>query len=123
MASGILEILSWKNKEQSLKLFIGLNLVFYLLVLGQYSLISLSSSVLIIFIVAINTHALVHRTKCEQGDFEYVSKEALEHLFVSVFNLEKSIKDAFNESAFHILEAILALYVFNFFTGVFGSEG
>lgn len=123
MASGILDILSWKQKEQSLKLFVGLNLVFYLLVLGQYSLISLFSSGLVIFIVAINTHALVHRTKYEEGDFEYISKEALEDLFISVFNLWRLIKETLNESVFHIFSAIIALFVFNFFAGVFGSEG
>lgn len=123
MASELIEILAWKKKEQSLKAFIGLNLVFYLLVFGNYSLSSLVSSVLIFFIIVINAHGLVHKTKSEKGDFEYVSREVLEDLFIDAFKVWKSVKEALNRSAFDIFLAILALYLFNFFAGVFGVEG
>lgn len=123
MAADLIEILSWKKKEQSLKVFIGLNLVFYLLVFGNYSLSSLISSVLIFLVVVINAYALANKSKCEKGEFEYVSKEVLEDLFVGAFKVWKSVKETLNKSAFDIFLAILALYLFNFFAAVFGVEG
>jgi Trk-type K+ transport system membrane component len=120
MASKVLALLTWQNKEESLKSFLGLNLFFYLVVFEGYSLVSLISSVAVVFILAINAHSMVHKSKFEEADVEFLSRHVLEDVFVEVWSTFKSLTEKVEDSSGSLILSILGIYFFEFWVGLFG---
>ena len=124
MASHLIEILGWKNKQESGMVFLSLNLLFYLVVLGGYSILSLSCSVLAVFTIVVNVHRFLYKTSAEEdGDYLYVSREALENLFVMVYEHGHCLCKKFHSSLGDSIQIVASLFVLSWLSELFGIAG
>ena len=120
MENSVLSVLSWKNKQETGVIFLSLNLILYLVVLGGYSLISIVSSIGLVMIAAINILRFSKKAESENESF-YISKETLEDVFVKVFELWHSFSDKVKQSLEITIFALLGLLLFSWLVETFTS--
>ena len=124
MASRIMDILSWKNKQESGVVFLSVNLMFYLIVLGGYSLISILSSIALSLILVINIHSfLKNQPPSEDDDYLYLSRESLEEVFVVVFDAGRMCSNKIHKSLEDGVQVVLGLLIFSWMSEIFGAVG
>jgi MFS superfamily sulfate permease-like transporter len=124
MAFVLWDLLTWQHKESSAMVFLSLNLFFYLIVLCDYSVVSILSFVAVAFILAANLHAVLSsRPEQADDDYEYVTREQLESVFVTVFELGKTVTDHVQQSTGNRVQLILALLLGKWLLELFGTPG
>lgn len=118
-----MDILSWKNKQETGTIFLSVNLIFYLIVLGGTSLISIASSVGLVFIAVINLSSMSKKHCPDDDNYLYLSRETLEEVFVMAFTIGKACSDKVHKSTYDSLQVALALMTFSWLSELFGTVG
>ncbi len=119
-----MDVLSWKNKLESAGIFITLNLICYLVILGGYSIIAIACYVLIAFILVINVHGLIYKSPEDpDGDYLYVSKQALEKVFIEGYKCFQIIDKKLHKGMEDTLEIIIMLLAVAWLSELFGGAG
>lgn len=118
-----MDLLRWKNKQESATIFISLNLAFYLIVLGDYSILSLLSYICIVFIIIMNIHNFLCKPKYVEDDYLYLKRETLDEIFVFFYEIAHKTCEKIHRSVGDSIQAILGLVILNWFVQFFGTAG
>ena len=118
-----MDILSWKNKEETGVIFLSINLTFYLLLISDYSLISIFGSIWLVMIAVININSFMNKTSSDGDHYLYLSKETLEEVFVLSFDIGKGCCSKIQKGFEDKLQVILGLIIFSWVNELFGTIG
>ncbi|CAG9327404.1 unnamed protein product [Blepharisma stoltei] len=118
-------ILSWKEPKLSGLVFGCLNLVFYLIVFGDCSLIEILSYICLSNLVVVFIYQTINPSTFPDDEYEFVSREVLEDLiafgndlFHKTFGKIYSLKSTEN-----VIQVLLALFIATFVSGLFSTAG
>jgi small-conductance mechanosensitive channel len=117
-----MDILTWKNKQKTGVIFLTINLIFYLVVLGNYTVVSILSYVGIILILAINTRRSSKGTSSSEKEYLYVSRETIENAFVWSFEATQTVFNHFNQSLERNVLTLVGLISLSWISQLVGSS-
>ena len=114
MADKLAALLQWQDPRTTGLVFASLNMTFFLLTCGHYTLVSLLASLLLYFTVGLLLYSCMRPAESSADDYEFISRETVEDLFVAAHEAVSCVmgpKQSFEEFMQTVLAVIVASYL------------